>query len=288
MSWFRENRFLGSLLVAFTMGLLASGWFLFSAYSSYSEACVRFAGNAAELKRLQNSMPFPSGENLRSMKAHTEDLSSAVAKLRDELKRRMLPQTPLAPNEFQAHLRQASGAVAEKARTAKVKIPAPFYLGFPEYTTSLPPADVAPALGQELSQIELLVGLLAEAHVDAITAFRRLPASRPTAGATPAKTAPTPGAEPGLLDRRVVEVSFVGQPAAARRALNQIAGVSQQFYIIRSLHVRNEKLIGPPREAAEKLAPAAPKISGGGALNFIVGNELIEVSAQIEIVNFTF
>jgi hypothetical protein len=77
--------------------------------------------------------------------------------------------------------------------------------------------------------------------------------------------------------------------------INQIAGASQHFCIIRQLHVRNEKPTGPPREGTAEPAPEntaatslPAKASSGGSLNFIVGTEKIETTAKIEIVRFAF
>ena len=99
---------------------------------------------------------------------------------------------------------------------------------------------------------------------------------------------------PPLIDRNIVDVTFEGTPSAARKVLNEIASSDGQFFIIRTLYVHNEKDKGPPRE---KMAASAPVDSGqattgqhGSAapLNFIVGNEHIEVSATIEMLRFTF
>jgi hypothetical protein len=88
-----------------------------------------------------------------------------------------------------------------------------------------------------------------------------------------------------------------GQPAA-RKVLNQIASSSQQFYIVRTLYVRNEKDKGPPREGASAEAAAAatpsgfaapsPTPGGGGPLKFIVGNEHVQTSIRVEMLRFTF
>jgi len=103
-----------------------------------------------------------------------------------------------------------------------------------------------------------------------------------------------------IIERNVVEATFISTPAAARKVLNQIAGASEQFYIVRLLHVRNEKDKGPPREGASDraglVAVASPPTAGSPetkptmatGLNFIVGNEHIEVTAEIEIVRFGF
>ena len=126
MNWFRENRFLGTFLIVFGVCTLGAVWFLFSAKSDWDDAAIRFNQTAAELNRLERLAPYPSGENLRKMKAHADDYATALAKLKDELKTRVFPLPPMAPNEFQSHLRLAMTAVAEKARANKVRLPDKF------------------------------------------------------------------------------------------------------------------------------------------------------------------
>src|SRR5437899_3364393 len=96
---------------------------------------------------------------------------------------------------------------------------------------------------------------------------------------------------PPLVERNVVDVSFKAAPGAARKVINEIAASTRQFLIIRTLYVHNEKDKGPSRErTANPTPPPGPQASPGaaGALNFIVGNEHIEVSATIEMLRFTF
>lgn len=291
MNWFRENRFLGAFLIGFGACLLLALWFLFSAKSDWDDASARFANSAAERNRLEHLAPYPNGENLRKMKAHAEDYSTALARLKEELKMRVTAVVPMAPNEFQSHLRVAINAVADKARASKIKLPDKFYLGFDEFAAALPNESAAPLLGQELLQIEWLINGLLEARVDAISAFRRLPSAEERGN--PAGVKSTPAATVKLLDRNVVEVTFFSTPSAARKVINQIAGASRHFCIIRQLHVRNEKDKGPPREAGGETSASVPSASPAAkpapaALNFIVGNERIETTAKIEIVRFTF
>lgn len=285
MNWFRENPFLGRFLIVFGVCLLGATWFFFSAKGDWDEASTRFANTASELNRLERLAPYPSADNLRKMTAHAQDFASALAKLKDELKLRVAPVAPMAPNEFQSHLRVAMNVVADKARANKIKLPDKFFLGFDEFASALPNEAAAPLLGQQLVQIEWLVSSLLDARVESVSAFRRAPL-REERGTTAATN---------LLERNVVELTFISTPAAARKVINQIAGASQDFCIIRVLHVRNEKDKGPPREAGgETTAPSIPSPSPAAkpppvaALNFIVGNEKIETTAKIEIVRFTF
>jgi hypothetical protein len=305
MNWFRENRFLGSFLLLFAAGTLGALWLWRSAKSDWDEASSRFINTAAELNRLERLSPYPNGENLRKMKAHAENYASALARLKDELKRRVAPVAPMAPNEFQSHLREAVLAIAEKARANKVKLPDKFYLGFDEFATGLPNETVAPLLGQELVQIEWLLSSLFDAHVEAVTAFRRT-ALAEEHGTAPALSTAMPagaksaGALPGgarLPERNVLDATFVSTPSAARKVINQIAGANQQFCIVRLLRVRNENEKGPPREIAGETSAVIPastpagspgaKPTPGTALNFIVGNERIETTVKIEILRFT-
>jgi hypothetical protein len=199
---------------------------------------------------------------------------------------------PLAPNEFQAHLRQVTLATAEKARTRKVKLPPGFHMGFDEYIAALPNNAAAPLLGQELSQISLLLDYVIDARVDSVIGLRRtpLPEERATAaGAATPKPAAQPTAiitgAPRVTERNIVDLTFFGPSAAARKVLNQIASSSQQFCIVRTLYVSNEKGKGPPREGTAKAPPTA---TPAGTLNFIVGNEQIQVSARVEMLRFNF
>jgi len=271
MNWLRENRSLALFLVLPGVSLFGALGFLFMAKSNWDQASSRFRNTAAEWNRLERLSPYPDAENLHKLKAQAENYSSALGRLKEELKVRIAPITPLAPNEFQSRLRVRLTTIADKARANRVKLPEKFHLGFDEFVSALPDEAAAPLLGHELEQIEWLLHSLLDARVEAVVAFRRSP----------------PPNEYGAFERNVLETTFVSTPAAARKVINQIAGANQQFCILRLLHVRNEKLKGPPREVPEE-STAVAKPPPAAALNFIVGNERIETTAKIEIVRFTF
>ena len=299
MNWFQQNRWLGTFLIVFGLCFLITVVFLFRAKSKADEAFARFNEAAAEKGRLERLDPFPSEGNFKKMKAHLENYSTSLQKLKEDLKGFVLPAPPLAPNEFQSHLRQAMLAASEKARANKVKLPDNFALGFEEFTAALPTKEAAPLLAQQLAQIELLMNIILDARVDSITAFTRapLPEERPaTPTPTPAagrRTATPAAAGPKVLERGIVNVTFASTPSAARKVLNQIGSNPQQFYIMRTLHVRNEKEKGPPREqptpgTTTSAQPTPAKTASNTAISFIVGNEHIETSARIELIRFTF
>jgi hypothetical protein len=292
MKWFQQNRLLGMVLIAFGICVLFAGILLYSTRARWSDARQAFETAAVEDSRLQRLDPFPDDANYRKLKVHLENYGATLDKFKEDLKKEVAPAPPLAPNEFQSRLRQAVIATLNRARASSVKLPDKFQLGFDEFTTAMPKTAVAPLLGQELSQIQMLINILLDARVDGVTSFHRAPLPEEQRLSITPTPAPSPGSKPPgtkasaptLLERNVVDLTFKAAPSAARKVLNEIASSTGQFFIIRTLYVRNEKDKGPPRE---KTAEANPSPTETG-LNFIVGNEHIEVSATIEMVRFMF
>ena len=304
MKWFQQNRALGTLLLVSGICILLGSALLYWRLSIWSDGRQTFGQAATERIRLYRLDPFPHETNYRKLQGYLEAYKAALDKFKEDLKSEVVPELPLAPNEFQSRLRQAALATEERARTNNVKLPGKFELGFDEFTRTMPDTALAPLLGQELSQVQMLINILLDAKVDGITSFRRRPLPGERGAATPAPT-PTAirsqgtlatakaGATPAaaLIERNVVEVTFKAAPGAARKFINQITNSTGQFFIIRTLYVHNEKDKGPPRERTANPTPtpqASPGQSPTGALNFIVGNEHVEVSATIEMLRFSF
>src|SRR5947208_14725248 len=305
MKWFQQNRVFATFLIAFAICALLFGALVYRKWSIWTAARQTFEQAAAERNRLKSLDPFPNEVNQRKVQEYLDKYIAALRNFKEALKAEVAPAPPLAPNEFQSRLRQAVVATLDRARTNNVKLPERFQLGFDEFTRIMPNTAVTPLLGQELSQIQMLINILLDAKVDTVTSFHRAPISEehkgsPTPTPSPAPgqriTATKPGSKPAptLIQRNVVDVSFKASPSAARKVINEITASTGQFFIIRTLYVHNEKDKGPPRERATVPTPppspqASPgQPSPGGALNFIVGNEHIEVSATIEMLRFSF
>src|SRR4029077_3652203 len=298
--WFQQNRALGTLLIVFGISAVFAGVLLYWRWTAWRDARQTFDQAAAERSRLEHLDPFPNDANYRKLQGYLNRYSTALDKFKGELQNGVVPAPPLAPNEFQSRLRQATVATLNRAQTNNVKLPDKFELGFDEFATGLPDTAVAPLLGQELSQVQMLINILLDNKVDSVTSFHRTPLpekrkslSTPTpspAGrtATATKTSTPP---PTSLQRNIVDLTFKATPAAARKVLNEIANSSGQFFIIRTLYVHNEKDKGPSRQRTEPTPPqaaqtASPQPGAAAPLNFIVGNEHIEVSATIEMLRF--
>jgi hypothetical protein len=301
MKWFQQNRALGTLLIVSGVCVLLGAALLYWRWSVWGEAKQTFDQATAERNRLQGLNPFPNDANYRKLQGYLERYNTALDKFKEELKAEVAAAPPLAPNEFQSRLRQATLASEERARTNNVKLPDKFQLGFDEFARMMPSTAATVLLGQELSQVQMLINILLDAKVDNITSFRRHPLPEERGGlATPT---PSPGQRvvaaaklggtPPLIQRNVVEITFKAVPGVARKVLNEITSSTDQFFIIRALNVHNEKDKGPPRVRTGAPTPApspqaSPGQQGAGALNFIVGTEHVEVSATIEMLRFMF
>ena len=259
MNWYQENRWLGNFLIVFAVSLVLAFWFLFHARGDFSEASARFNEVANERTRLEHLNPFPNEENFRKTQAALENYGASLNKTKEDLKTQVVPLAPLAPNEFQSRLRQAIVNITERARSNRVKLPENFHLGFDEFTVALPETPASALLGQQLSQMELLVNLFIDNRVDAITDVKRPPApTEAIAVAAPAARKASTGS-PKIVERAIVEVAFTTSPSALRKVLNQIASFDRQFFIVRTLHVRNEQPKGPSREHSGGASRACPK-----------------------------
>ncbi len=118
------------------------------------------------------------------------------------------------------------------------------------------------------------------------------------------------GGKPDLVTTHAFDVVFVGKQHQFANVLNAVVSPkAPQFYIPRSLRVTNQKADGPPRaiegadapppagvdpnappapapDAAAPAPAAPPVIATVGDINYIVGEELIEVAMKLEIVDF--
>src|SRR6266481_183779 len=266
MKWFQQNRVLGVLLIAFAICALLVGALVYWRWSAWTDARQAFDQVAAERNRLESLDPFPNDANYRKLQGYLQSYSAALDKFKEQLKSEVAPAPLLAPNEFQSRLRQAVVATFDRARANNVKLPDRFQLGFDEFARAMPDTAVTPLLGQELSQIQMLINILLDAKVDSVTSFRRAPLPQehgasptPTPSQAPGRRIATakPGSTPAptLVERNIVDVTFKAAPGAARRVLNEITASTRQFFIIRTLYVHNEKDKGPARERTANPTP---------------------------------
>jgi hypothetical protein len=279
MNWIQENKFLAGFFAALIAGVAGFGFLLYSSIGNYSEVSDNYARQATELKRLQTLVPYPNEENLKKMRDQKDAYVAGIHSLEQNLSTLEFPLAPMRPEEFQDELKKTVNETLDRANETGTKLPAKFYLGFDIYQSTLPKGEAAAPLGRELKAISNAVGLILNGRVDAILDIKRvsLPEEVDAKAAAQRKQ---------LVSKYPFEITFVADQGRFRRVLNDIVSSQKQFYIVRSLTVKNEKQTGPSRQGGGP-DPAAPNGEGAGKLRFIVGTEKLTVTAKIEVVDFT-
>lgn len=334
MNWIRENKFLSGFLAAVIVGVGVFGYLLYSAMGSHDEISARYDQQASELHRLQALAPYPDEANIQKIREQKQSVSDAATALRTSLTPMQFSEQPMTPEGFQDSLRKAVTTMVEKAKGLGVTLPKDqFYMGFNEYQATLPRPEAAAALGRQLQAIEFVVNTLVENRVDSINAIRRtpLPEEGLAAGGTgPATAGVAGGVKPGvtgkpgvggksdqLVSKVPFEIEFTSDQPKFRKSINDIVSSTKQFYIIRTLVVKNQAQAGPPRaeptppggvpapaDAGAAPAPtpsidagtgaaaatgtpsASPSPAAASPLRFVLGTEKLDVGMRLDIVAF--
>ncbi len=274
MNWFKQNRFLGGLLIVTLLAAGVLGYLLWTAKSKYEETSANFDQQAAELKRLQTLPAFPDQQNLKKLEAQRDEHLALIDQLQKDLATVQFPLEPMTPNAFQDRLRDSVTAFTAQ-NSGRMKLPTDFYLGFGRYQSAPPTAEAAPLLGRELKAIELVMNVLVSSGITELETFSREElaeeghtASKPE----PATPAPMPGARklPGrgsdAVRKQVLDLRIGGEQPAFRQVLNKLSTSNQQFLIPRYLLVENSNPKAPSKISDNALAdpsagqppPAAP------------------------------
>src|ERR1043166_10186570 len=100
MNWFRENPFWAGFIVISGAALLLALGLLWWTKSTFEDAFASYHESVAQQTQLASANPYPSQANVAKMKTYLDDYRTAFDKLKGDLKTHMLPEAPLAPNEF--------------------------------------------------------------------------------------------------------------------------------------------------------------------------------------------
>ncbi len=306
MNWIKENKFLAGFFAVMLVGVGVLGYLLFGAMSRADEATTRYTETSGELNRLQNLPVSPNKKNLDALVAQKKDAIDAIAAFQSMLATKTFPRDSMTPEGFQDKLKATKNTVVEKA-AGVTELPKPkFFLGFDVYETRPPDKDAAEPLGHELKAIEWLFGKLIESRVTEVKNIKREPLPEESGKARGNERGDRKGRN--LLTANIVEMTMQCRQESLAAFLNTLVSPkAPQFYIVRSIRVKNQNEKGPPRVdanagAASVPPPPAPPLPPGSppdaapipeaaaapkvVSSYIVGEEQLEVTLQIEIVNF--
>lgn len=308
MNWIKENPFLSGLLgvVVVVGGGLA--FLLFQSMSAFQQANDDYAAGVQKLQSLQNMVPFPNEANLDKAKALQAAYEKEVKNFHQQLVAMEIPlPADMTPQKFQDELRNAVDRAKKNATAAGVALPEDFYLGFNEYSSSLPSEEAAPALSRQLAVISDVVSKLIDTKITGITELKRLPlpdekeAEAPSRSnqrnAAPATRGNQQPAGPAVVSRFPFDIGFTADQGKFRVAFNSLVNASE-FIIVRSLNIQNTQPQSPsktPDPSQQPQAPADPNAQPGaqpggaptpGDYVIVLGHEELNVTARLEMIDF--
>lgn len=310
MNWAKENKFLTGFIVVMVIGVGALGFKVFSAGSELDEADARYSAKAARYNALRHNNPYPNRENLAKYEEQKGEAAKVINDFQAQLAKKEFPVEPMSPEQFQDVLRRAVTDVRAKAAASNVGLPTEkFYLGFEKYEAAPPDRDAATPLGRDLKAIEWVINQLISAPVIKVSSIKRddIPEEKGKAGAGPG-----PGAKPGsggggkgqgknhgeMVSNHAFTVSYVCKQRQGANVLNALINPNApQFLIPRTIRILNSNpkppsridatagAGAPPPDAATAVPGAAPA-AGSGTVGYLVGEETVEFTVRLEIVDF--
>jgi hypothetical protein len=306
MNWVKENKFLTGFFAVLLIGVGVLGYEVYSASSDYDEASTKYTGASAEYNRLRHLIPYPNRQNLDAYQEQKKQAAEVIDAFEADLAKKEFPFEPMTPPVFQDKLKASVSAVRAKAQEAGINLlETKFYLSFDKYETVPPSDEAATPLGRELKAIEWVVNQYLSqpsSTMQSIVSLKRddLPEERgpartggqggrgPNAGG-PGRQGPggaggggSGGSERrGLVKYHSFDIAVICKPAALKEVLKNITGPkAPQFYVLRQIRIHNQKEKGPPRAGD----PNVPEEKRG--VQYIVGEEWIEVTARYDVVDF--
>ena len=301
MTWFKENKFLGGLIVITVIlaGVIISLGMKLQETLDEKISEVETEENA--LKEMKGLDPYPTPE---SAKAKTDSLRALIGDA-NKMQAKFLtfkPEStaPIPVNEFSALLKDTDARVRELFE-GKITLPETFYLGFEDYKSELPRPEATGELAYELRAIEWLMGQLAAANATDVGGIVRheIPSEKGESwdgAAAPARgRKPSRGRSAGvrrgpslpkIANRMPLELLFKGPESALRDVLTAMADSDQYFFDLRIARIKNEAPIPTkPRGAVAASADAPKSDEGFGNLDGGGAEEEAPVAARTKILD---
>lgn len=278
MTWFKENKFLGGLIV---ITVILAGGIIFlgmKLQGTLDEKISEVETEESALKDMKGLNPYPTPE---SAKAKTESLRALIDDA-NKMQAKFLtfkPEStaPIPVNEFSALLKDTDARVRELFE-GKITLPESFYLGFEDYKSELPRPEATGELAYELGAIEWLMGQLAAANATDVGGIVRHKIPSEKGESWDGAAAPARGGRasrgrsagvrrgpslPKVANRMPLELVFKGPESALRGVLTAMADSDQYFFDLRIARIKNESPIPTRPRAAVATAADAPKSDEG-------------------------
>ncbi|BCU75570.1 Amuc_1100 family pilus-like protein [Luteolibacter sp. LG18] len=256
MSWIKENPFvavLGGVTVVGAGALLFLGTHF---AGDYEKALTAYKDDSDVVAKAEKLNVYPTKTNAQAKSKAIEDYKSEIGKLQDAYRAfRPAEVKNIAPQEFTNNLKASSDKIRAAFTSANATLPESFFVGFENYKSSLAQEGATGILDYELGAFTNVFLALAKAGPKELKNVHRPLLAEESGGVFTDKEA--------IYRPMSLEVTFRGGEKAFREFGAALASSTDYYYVIRTVRVENDKLIGPvPGDAKFETAKAA---GAGGA-----------------------
>ena len=284
MNWFKENTFLGVLIVvtsAFAALLIYAG---LSTATERDANAEEVAARKASIKKMKSMTPYPTTESVAEKKANLKAVVAKAEAMQAQFNSfRPESLANITVSTFSDRLKKSDAEVRALFVEKNVAIPEQTYLGFEQYKGSLPKNSATGVLAYELAAIDWLFREFAAAGVSKVGNFTRevLPPEegkdwgksgasakggksskskpRSRSKSSRGKSAPSRSSKPSLptvsvAKRLPIALTIAGPEPSIRKVIEAIANSDQFFFDARIARIKNNAGV-PSSQGIKKAAP---------------------------------
>lgn len=307
MNWFKENKFLGGLLV---VNVIIAAIIIFLGMktgSSKEEKLAEVKQHLSDKSGAKKLNPYPTPENVKAKK---ENLKVMIAKA-EAARSKIVAFRPesiekISVSSFADRLKNADASVRALFENNNVKLSEDAYLGFESYKGQAPIESATGVLAYELAAIEWLFSEIGQSGITAVSNFSRdelavekaasvasksrkkKTSSKKSKGKRSSKDSSGP-ALVTIAEKLPMSLTFKGPESSVREALQRIANSDKFFFETRVPRVKNPALVPsssgvPVKKSVQASAPAASD-DGFGAVESDVPASSADSSASQQILH---
>lgn len=280
MDWFKQNPFLGGLMLCTALAAGGAVYLIFSGSSELTVQQDEYAAQSSGLRRMQDAKPFPDETAAKLAEEESAKAAALLAGLEAAVAGQTAPVDPsLTPQGFQDKLSSAASALEKMAGEKGTSLPEDFYLGFEQYRAQPPPGAAAPLLGQQLDSITEVASLLVGSGVKSITSLTRPPLASEAGSGQSGEEGGDRKNPPMIL--APFDVEFISDQSNFREVLAGIIS-AEPLVVVKLLTVANSQPAPPTKEAPAAGTPTTDTIAGSAEqIPVLFGQETVTVKLRL-------
>ncbi|MEJ6728328.1 MAG: Amuc_1100 family pilus-like protein [Akkermansiaceae bacterium] len=281
MNWFKENKFLGGLLVV--TALIAGLLIFLGLKTADSRDAVAEERNAQKenLNKMKSKPLFPTIDSVAEKKANLQAVIAKAETMQAQFNT-FRPESleNITVSTFSDRLKKSDASIRAAFGENDIRIPDEAYLGFEKYKAVLPKDDATGILAYELSAIDWLFTQLADAKISKVVNFKREVLPPENGESWDGKTT-TRGGRSGrnrrgsrgksasaastvpVAKRLPMELTIAGPADSIRQALQAIANSDEFFFETRLFRYKNTASVPSSQGIKRGTVEEVPADDGG-------------------------